>query len=501
MVQLENSGHLVSLLPGGPLFKVAYVTSFFLFDHRHSGKRIVEKMSSHKTFRIKRFLAKKQKQNRPIPQWIRMKTGNKIRSANTALIISRVLSLTLLRASSSCCALLPHRSGDEETAAVQLQEETLEEDEARPVNMGVCPDLQMFGGSCVIWSRRLEPPAASLGSVKETHFFSFFAIRLIACGHAHCASAVVVDVLVEVLRTAEAVLLVPGAQQLLHLQRGVLPQVLPRPLPVVVHGVHVGAESPDQQLDDRELALHAGDVQRGQAAAAPQVHIHRKARTLREPQQLQQDIVLSPLGQPMQHRVSADEVPPGQQLRVLGDEVQDGFVVPLYRQEHPGVLHGIHSPVRVLLYPTALLEARLRRSSFRYFLRRTGGTDSLSGAEPSVTSCCLCSLDLRGEAPGKTCMPYRDSRSTMEPCLGVRSGAAGSEPLQCIPPARVQLPGYFLLDYTLKISGRPCGKQANPDRAMQLRGIRSSDFPFERSLPFFTISRHHDGILRGEHRR
>ncbi|KAM9668275.1 large ribosomal subunit protein eL39 [Dama dama] len=39
----------------------------------------VRTMSSHKTFRIKRFLAKKQKQNRPIPQWIRMKTGNKIR--------------------------------------------------------------------------------------------------------------------------------------------------------------------------------------------------------------------------------------------------------------------------------------------------------------------------------------------------------------------------------------------------------------------------------------
>ncbi|XP_064238397.1 large ribosomal subunit protein eL39-like [Aotus nancymaae] len=36
-------------------------------------------MSSHKTFRVKRFLAKKQKQNCPIPQWIRMKTGNKIR--------------------------------------------------------------------------------------------------------------------------------------------------------------------------------------------------------------------------------------------------------------------------------------------------------------------------------------------------------------------------------------------------------------------------------------
>uniref|UniRef100_A0A8C0TEX8 Ribosomal protein L39 n=6 Tax=Laurasiatheria TaxID=314145 RepID=A0A8C0TEX8_CANLF len=40
---------------------------------------VVIAMSSHKTFRIKRFLAKKQKQNCPIPQWIRMKTGNKIR--------------------------------------------------------------------------------------------------------------------------------------------------------------------------------------------------------------------------------------------------------------------------------------------------------------------------------------------------------------------------------------------------------------------------------------
>nr|XP_055243034.1 60S ribosomal protein L39-like [Gorilla gorilla gorilla] len=35
--------------------------------------------SSHKTFRTKRFLAKKQKQNRLILQWIWMKTGNKIR--------------------------------------------------------------------------------------------------------------------------------------------------------------------------------------------------------------------------------------------------------------------------------------------------------------------------------------------------------------------------------------------------------------------------------------
>ena len=34
---------------------------------------------SHKTFRTKRTLAKKMAQNRPIPQWIRMRTGNRIR--------------------------------------------------------------------------------------------------------------------------------------------------------------------------------------------------------------------------------------------------------------------------------------------------------------------------------------------------------------------------------------------------------------------------------------
>ncbi|RLN21016.1 hypothetical protein BBJ28_00017196, partial [Nothophytophthora sp. Chile5] len=34
---------------------------------------------SHKTFRTKRILAKKQKQNRPIPQWIRLRTDNTIK--------------------------------------------------------------------------------------------------------------------------------------------------------------------------------------------------------------------------------------------------------------------------------------------------------------------------------------------------------------------------------------------------------------------------------------
>merc|ERR1712189_134222 len=34
-------------------------------------------MGSHKTLKIKKVLAKKQKQNRPIPQWIRMRTGTR----------------------------------------------------------------------------------------------------------------------------------------------------------------------------------------------------------------------------------------------------------------------------------------------------------------------------------------------------------------------------------------------------------------------------------------
>lgn len=36
-------------------------------------------MPANKTMKVKKTLAKKLKQNRPIPQWIRMRTGNKIR--------------------------------------------------------------------------------------------------------------------------------------------------------------------------------------------------------------------------------------------------------------------------------------------------------------------------------------------------------------------------------------------------------------------------------------
>ncbi|XP_053949537.1 60S ribosomal protein L39-like [Anastrepha ludens] len=36
-------------------------------------------MAAHKSFRIKQKLAKKLKQNRSVPQWIRLRTGNTIR--------------------------------------------------------------------------------------------------------------------------------------------------------------------------------------------------------------------------------------------------------------------------------------------------------------------------------------------------------------------------------------------------------------------------------------
>ena len=35
--------------------------------------------AAHKSFKVKRFLAKKASQNRPIPQWFRQRTNNKIR--------------------------------------------------------------------------------------------------------------------------------------------------------------------------------------------------------------------------------------------------------------------------------------------------------------------------------------------------------------------------------------------------------------------------------------
>ncbi|PHH52977.1 60S ribosomal protein L39 [Ceratocystis fimbriata CBS 114723] len=45
----------------------------------HLSNENTAKMPSQKSFRTKQKLAKAQKQNRPIPQWIRLRTGNTIR--------------------------------------------------------------------------------------------------------------------------------------------------------------------------------------------------------------------------------------------------------------------------------------------------------------------------------------------------------------------------------------------------------------------------------------
>ena len=42
---------------------------------------------SHKSFKIKMHMGKLRKQNRPLPQWFRMKTGNTIRYAERVLIM------------------------------------------------------------------------------------------------------------------------------------------------------------------------------------------------------------------------------------------------------------------------------------------------------------------------------------------------------------------------------------------------------------------------------
>ena len=76
---------------------------------------------SQKSFRIKRILAKKAKQNRPIPQWIRLRTDNTIRCASRKQIRTinpqhREQSLvTLLGASGSHALVHPESGGDDRT--------------------------------------------------------------------------------------------------------------------------------------------------------------------------------------------------------------------------------------------------------------------------------------------------------------------------------------------------------------------------------------------------
>lgn len=48
-------------------------------EYQNADDLMAINVQSHKSFRTKQKLAKAQKQNRPIPQWIRLRTGNTIR--------------------------------------------------------------------------------------------------------------------------------------------------------------------------------------------------------------------------------------------------------------------------------------------------------------------------------------------------------------------------------------------------------------------------------------
>jgi len=67
--------------------------------------RVVLLQAAHKTFIIKRKLGRKQKQNRPIPQWVRMKTGNKIRYLSISSAVSIVHWIRAVLLCDSDCRL------------------------------------------------------------------------------------------------------------------------------------------------------------------------------------------------------------------------------------------------------------------------------------------------------------------------------------------------------------------------------------------------------------
>ncbi|RMZ90769.1 hypothetical protein DV736_g2013, partial [Chaetothyriales sp. CBS 134916] len=82
-------------------------------------------MPSQKSFRTKVKLAKAQKQNRPIPQWIRLRTGNTI---------------------SGLTAYLAETDGG--IAQIQRKEKALEEDENRHLSDRATRRSCMGGGVC-----------------------------------------------------------------------------------------------------------------------------------------------------------------------------------------------------------------------------------------------------------------------------------------------------------------------------------------------------------------
>lgn len=194
-----------------------------------------------------------------------------------------------------------------------------------------------------------HPAPRCLSPLSVSHITGPRLVRLVLRGHTSTRTRAAAAVVVHVLRTSASVLIVPHAQQLLHLRRGVSRQILPGSPAVVVHDIHAGAEGSHQDFDDGVVPLHAGDMQGGHPAAAPHVHVHRDPHTLRVMHKFEQSLILTPLGQPVQDREAADEILPHQQMRVVTDELQYGFIVSVHSGQHPGVFLGIQSPVCVLL--------------------------------------------------------------------------------------------------------------------------------------------------------
>lgn len=74
--QYRNLTHLIRFEQRGSRHDAC---TFFILAKRLAVAK--GRPQSHKSFRTKKKLAKAQKQNRPIPQWIRLRTGNTIRFA------------------------------------------------------------------------------------------------------------------------------------------------------------------------------------------------------------------------------------------------------------------------------------------------------------------------------------------------------------------------------------------------------------------------------------
>lgn len=88
-------------------------------------------VQSQKSFRTKQKLAKAQKQNRPIPQWIRLRTNNTIRYADTSNArIQSLLATTRSDSHNSRGGCTKARAAAD-SSQVQRQEEALAQDSSR----------------------------------------------------------------------------------------------------------------------------------------------------------------------------------------------------------------------------------------------------------------------------------------------------------------------------------------------------------------------------------